>query len=49
MPANDGTPRVWFSLLLPTAEGLRIEHPALEYDYAARRGAFSAPPLIAPR
>jgi predicted phosphodiesterase len=35
MPANDGTPRVWFSLLLPTANGLRIEHRALEYDYAA--------------
>jgi predicted phosphodiesterase/pyruvate-formate lyase-activating enzyme len=34
MPANDGTPRVWFSLLLPQAEGLAIEHRALSYDHA---------------
>jgi pyruvate-formate lyase-activating enzyme/predicted phosphodiesterase len=35
MPANDGTPRVWFSLLEPTDDGLRIEHRALAYDHAA--------------
>ncbi len=34
MPANDGTPRVWFSLLIPQASGLRIEHRALAYDHA---------------
>ena len=34
MPANDGTPRVWFSLLIPQAGGLRIEHRALAYDHA---------------
>ncbi len=34
MPANDGTPRVWFSLLIPQASGLRIEHRALDYDHA---------------
>ena len=39
MPANDGTPRTWFSLLIPADEGLRIEHHALEYDHrsAARK------------
>lgn len=36
LPANDGTPRVWYSLLTPEADGLRIEHRALEYEY---RGA----------
>jgi predicted phosphodiesterase/pyruvate-formate lyase-activating enzyme len=35
MPANDGTPRTWFSLLVPQAHGLRIEHRALDYDHAA--------------
>jgi len=34
MPANDGTARIWFSLLTPTAEGVRIEHRALHYDHA---------------
>jgi pyruvate-formate lyase-activating enzyme len=34
MPANDGTPRVWFSLLAPQPRGLRIEHRALDYDHA---------------
>src|SRR5690606_5675645 len=39
MPANDGTPRVWYSLLLPEPGGLRIEHRALAYDHetAARK------------
>ena len=39
MPANDGTPRGWFSLLIPTGEGLRIEHHALDYEHrsAARK------------
>ena len=33
LPANDGTPRVWFSLLVPERDGIRIEHRALEYEY----------------
>lgn len=39
MPANDGTPRGWFSLLVPEADGLRIEHHSLDYDHpiAARK------------
>jgi predicted phosphodiesterase len=33
MPANDGTPRVWYSLLTSTDAGIRIEHHALAYDH----------------
>jgi predicted phosphodiesterase len=33
MPANDGTPRVWFSVLTPQSNGVRIEHRSLDYDY----------------
>jgi len=33
MPANDGTQRTWFSLLIPTGGGLRVEHRALAYDH----------------
>lgn len=35
LPANDGTPRTWFSLLRPRSGGLWIEHRPLEYDSAA--------------
>lgn len=34
MPANDGTPRVWFSLLQRDKDGITIEHRALHYDHA---------------
>jgi hypothetical protein len=37
LPANDGTPRVWFSTLRPLADGLEVIHHALDYDY--RRAA----------
>ena len=37
LPANDATPRVWFSVLTPEKEGLRIEHHALDYDYERAR------------
>lgn len=40
MPANDGTPRVWFSLLTPTADGIAIEHRALAYDHEAAQAAM---------
>jgi len=33
MPANDGTTRVWYSLLLPEKDGIAIEHHALAYDH----------------
>ena len=41
MPANDGTPRIWCSVLTPGGQprSLQIEHVALDYDYA---GAASA-------
>ena len=42
MPANDGTTRVWFSLLTPAAAGLRIEHRALDYDHAAAAAKMRA-------
>jgi len=35
MPANDGTPRVWFSVLAPSDDGIAIEHHALGYDFPA--------------
>lgn len=39
MPANDGTQRGWFTLLTPTAHGVRFEHRPLHYDHitAARK------------
>lgn len=40
MPANDGTARVWFSLITPTEAGLTIEHRALRYDYEAAQAAM---------
>jgi predicted phosphodiesterase len=42
MPADDGTPRVWFSVLTPGAEGLRIEILPLDYDHAAAAAAMRA-------
>ncbi len=34
-PANNGTPRVWCSVLTPTKDGVSISHHALNYDHAA--------------
>jgi len=34
MPANDGTSRTWYSLIVPTANGLDIQHRELHYDPA---------------
>lgn len=34
MPANDGTPRVWYSIVSPIAGGLTIEHRSLSYNHA---------------
>jgi predicted phosphodiesterase len=33
MPANDGTPRVWFSILSPFEDGISIAHRAIYYDH----------------
>jgi len=35
LPANDGTTRVWYSLLTPGADGITVELRALHYDHAA--------------
>ncbi|MDB5649428.1 MAG: hypothetical protein JWL62_948 [Hyphomicrobiales bacterium] len=44
MPANDGTPRVWFSLLTPgkTPRSLIVEHMPLDYDHAGAAAAMRA-------
>jgi len=34
LPANDGTPRVWYSLLCPKTEGIMVETRSLDYDHA---------------
>jgi hypothetical protein len=33
LPANDGTPRGWYSVLTGDQSGIFITHRALEYDY----------------
>ncbi len=38
MPANDGTPRVWYSIINRTADGISIEHRNIVYDHAAAAG-----------
>ncbi|MDN3566093.1 metallophosphoesterase family protein [Paeniroseomonas aquatica] len=47
MPANDGTPRGWFSLLTPGPRGLRVEHRALAYDHAGAAAAMRRAGLAA--
>lgn len=39
LPANDGTPRVWFSLIVPARGAIRFEHHPLSFDHgtAARK------------
>lgn len=45
LPANDGTPRVWFSLLTPESGGIVVETRALAYDHAAAARAIRAADL----
>ena len=44
MPANDGTPRVWYSLVTPgpAARTLVIEHLALDYDHGTAASKMRA-------
>jgi hypothetical protein len=42
MPANDGTPRVWYSVLAPAAGGIAVSHHALAYDHAAAAAKIRA-------
>ncbi len=47
LPANDGTPRVWFSLLTPRGAEIEIRHCALDYDHRAAAAAMRAAGLPA--
>ncbi len=40
LPANDGTPRGWCSLLVPHGDGVEIRHLPLHYDHAAASRAM---------
>jgi len=40
MPANDATPRVWYSLLNKAEDGIAVEIRALDYDHIAAAGAM---------
>ncbi|MFM7304548.1 MAG: metallophosphoesterase family protein [Alphaproteobacteria bacterium] len=40
MPADDGTPRIWFAVLTPGEAGLNVEILPLEYDHAAAAAAM---------
>ena len=42
LPANDGTPRVWYSLLTPKEGGLAFSHHPLDYDHGAAAGKIRA-------
>lgn len=42
MPANDGTPRVWYSVLAPEGKGVRFEHVPLAYDHARAQAKMAA-------
>jgi predicted phosphodiesterase len=33
LPANDGTPRGWYSVLEPAGDGIRLRHLSLRYDH----------------
>lgn len=42
MPANDGTARVWFSVLTPRGDAIEIAHRALDYDHDAAAAKMRA-------
>ncbi|MCA3272393.1 MAG: metallophosphoesterase family protein [Roseomonas sp.] len=42
MPADDGTPRIWFALLTPGEAGISVETLPLQYDHAAAAAAMRA-------
>jgi hypothetical protein len=48
VPANDATPRVWYSILRPVDGGIAIEHCALEYDHQAAAAKMVARGLPRP-
>ena len=42
LPANDGTPRVWYSVLTAAADGVEVQLCALKYDFAAAQADMAA-------
>jgi hypothetical protein len=42
MPANDGTPRVWYSVLTPRGGSIHVAHHALDYDHASAAATMRA-------
>lgn len=42
MPANDATPRVWYSIVRAIDDGIAIDICALDYDHAAAAAAMRA-------
>lgn len=40
VPANDGTPRVWFSVLRPRTQGIEVTHYPLLYDHGTAAAAM---------
>ncbi|HUY01918.1 MAG TPA: radical SAM protein [Acetobacteraceae bacterium] len=42
LPANDGTPRGWFSLLTPRDQGVEVRHLPLDYDHHGAARAMRA-------
>ncbi len=48
LPANDGTPGGWYSVLTPQADIIRIDHHRLDYDHrrAARRITETGLPAV---
>jgi hypothetical protein len=47
LPANDGTPRVWYAVLRPGPDSIEVEHRPLAYDHAAAAAAIRAADLPA--
>ena len=45
LPANDGTPRVWYSVLTPEGDAIRIDLCPLDYDHGAASAAIHAADL----
>ena len=47
LPANDGTPRAWFSVLAPLGDGIAVTHHPLDYDHARAAAKMRAAGLPA--
>ena len=46
LPANDGTPRVWYSVLSPAPAGISIAHHGLDYDHGRAAEKIRAVPEL---